>query len=244
MKENTSPKKSLARRILKYVGLGVAALLLALFVLAVWIHHSLTSVPIQQCNAGSRTAQRIAMAGKMKQPVIRCPFLKIAKPTTRGLRNFAKDAKKAGMDYWMALFVAIQVTWVQKGFWAVVKGETPNIYALHRVKGVSHCDLYASYLPELQTMAKKMEKEGQLTLQDLVKMKQWVAQQEKVKINEPSKIETALVFVRAGGDLKTGKVRTVDVFDLLQGKAPAKGGTVTVSRMNQARNLAKWKEDS
>ncbi len=241
MNKTKSNKKSLGRRILKYVGLGVVALVLALLVLVAWIHHSLTSVPIQQCKAGSRTAQRIAMAEKMKKPVIRCPFLKIAKPATSGLKNFAKDAKKAGMDYWMAVFVAIQVTWAQKGFWAVVRGETPNIYALHRVKGVSHCDLYTSYLPEIQKMAKAMEKEGKLTLQDLVKMKQWVAQQEKVKINEPSKIETALVFIRAGGDLKTGKVRTVDVFDLLQGKAPAQGGKVTVSRMNRARKLARWK---
>ena len=111
---------------------------------------------------------------------------------------------------------------------------------LDQVPGVSHCDLYQAYLPELHSMAKDREVNNQITLQDLVEMKKWIAEKEEVEIIEPSKIETALVFVRAGGNFETGKVSTEDVFHVLEGRALENPGIVSMGKMNRARAMANW----
>lgn len=140
----------------------------------------------------------------------------------------------------MALFVVLQVTSKQKGPFAALRGETPDLNALDKVPGVSHTDLYSSYLTELREQSEKLEIDGQLTLQDLVDMKEWVAHQEQVDIIESSRIETALLFVRAGGDLAGGKVATRDVFELLEGRAPSRDAQVTSSTLTKAQKMANW----
>lgn len=140
----------------------------------------------------------------------------------------------------MALFVVLQVTAKQKSLSAALRGETPDLYALDKVPGVSHTDLYRTYLTELREQSETLESDGQLTLQDLVDMKEWVARQEHVEVIDSSRIETALLFVRAGGDLSTGKVATSDVFELLQGRAPSSKSQVTASTLSKAQKMAKW----
>ncbi len=171
---------------------------------------------------------------------IKCPFLAIAKPSMESRKAFVDDVEQFGMDRSMAQFVAIQVGWQQNGLWSVIKGEAPNIYALDQVHGVTHCDLFAKYLPELEQQAKKIDVDGQITLQELVNMKKWVAQQEQVEISEPSKIETSLLFVKAGGNLETQKVYAEDVFTLLRGIQPERDAPINLDLMNRARALADW----
>ena len=174
---------------------------------------------------------------------IKCPFLAISKPSMESRAAFVDDVEKFGMDRQMAQFVAIQVGWQQKGFWSVLKGEAPDIYRLDQVHGVTHCDLFAKYLPVLEQQAKAMEVDGQITLQDIVELKKWVANQEKVEPNEASKIECALVFIKAGGNLETQKVYTEDVFMLLRGIRPKRDAPITIDLMNQARSMANWDQD-
>ena len=71
-------------------------------------------------------------------------------------------------------------------------------------------------------------------------MKKWVAEKEGVEPNTPSKLETALVFVKAGGNLETQKVYVEDVFTLLRGIQPKRDATITMDLMYQADDLANW----
>jgi len=67
-------------------------------------------------------------------------------------------------------------------------------------------------------MAEEMAVDGPLTLQDLVMLKDWLARELDVTPHEASRIETARLFVRAGGDLEAW---TVDLDDTLP---PDRGG--------------------
>ncbi|MEM6891291.1 MAG: hypothetical protein AAF636_24635 [Pseudomonadota bacterium] len=79
-----------------------------------------------------------------------------------------------------------------------------------------------------------------LTLQDLVTMKEWVARQLKVIPNEASRIETALLFVRAGGRVEDWTVGLEDVFLLLSGKTPAVDAVVTPDLLSRAPDQSIW----
>ncbi len=217
------------RRWFRITAIVVVVLTIALFGVDLYIRSS----AIPECGTATADAPQRTAA-------IKCPFLKIVKPAQTSRSAFVKDCEKFGMDYSMAQFVAIQVGWQQKGLWSVIKGEAPDVYSLDQVRGVTHCDLYSKYLPELEQQAQALEVNGQITLQDLVELKKWVAKQEQVAIIEPSKLETALLFVKAGGNLETQKVFREDVFTFLRGELPERHGQVTIALMNQARSLADW----
>lgn len=190
---------------------------------------------LQKCPVNSSSA--VPDTGKA---AIKCPFLKMAMPDTSSYKAFVQDCKANGMNPLMARFVARDVAKKQKGKEAVKRGEVPDIYNLDSVPGISHCDLFTRHLPELKSQARSMEKDGWITLQHLIEMKKRVAQHEQVEIAEPSKIETALIFIRAGGDRKTGKVKTEDVFTLLQGENPEGFGKVKASTLRKVRKMANW----
>ncbi len=179
-------------------------------------------------------------ANKTDEPAIKCPFLAISNPSMENRKEFVKDVEAFGMDRTMAKFVAFQITSKQKGFWSALSGDAPDIYSLDHVKGVSHQDLFSKYLTELEEMAKATEIEGQITLQDLVEMKKWVAKQENVEISKPSKIETSLLFVKSGGNLETQKVFTEDIFMLLRGIKPKRDAPINKKLLNKSMSLAKW----
>ena len=123
---------------------------------------------------------------------------------------------------------------------AVLRHEAPDIYRLDQVQGISHDDLYQKYIPELRVMARARAVEGQITLQDLVEMKEWVADQVGVTPKEASKTETSLLFVRSGGDLRAWTVGLEGVFQLLNGKRPEADSVVTPSKLNLAIDQAIW----
>lgn len=171
---------------------------------------------------------------------ITCPFLTMNPPDTTNMWTFARGCAANGMDYAMALFVTVQITYFQKGLWAVLRHETPDIYRLREVPGISHDDRYAPFQEELRAMADGMAVKGRLTLQDLVTLKEWVARNLGVVPNEASRIETALLFVRAGGDLGTWTVDLDDTFRLIAGQRPLAEAVVTPAALNRARDRSLW----
>jgi len=164
----------------------------------------------------------------------------MAAPDTSNRRVFVRDCHRHGMARFMAFLVASQVTSKQQGLWAALRGRAPDVRALDKVPGVSHTDLYNSHRDEVDRRLEKADTDGFVTLQDLVGVKEWIADREQVEVSEPSRIETALLFVRAGGDLSTGHVATTDVLTLLDGRAPSGGGEVTVTTLRRARKAARW----
>ena len=171
---------------------------------------------------------------------ITCPFLAMNPPDPSNMWTFARGCEANGMSYQMAVLVCMQVTFFQKGLLAVLRHEAPDIYRLREVPGISHDDRYALFQPELRAMADNMASNGRLSLQDLVEMKEWVAEQVGVEINEASRIETALLFVRAGGDFDTWTVDMEDVFRLIAGQRPHAETVVTLGKMNRARRQTVW----
>lgn len=172
--------------------------------------------------------------------VITCPFLAMNPPDTTNMWTFARGCTGNGMDYAMALFVTAQVTYHQKGLLAVLRHEAPDIYRLREVPSISYDDRYAPFQSDLRAQAEGMAIDGRLTLQDLVVMKEWVANELRVTPNEASRIETALLFVRAGGEAETWTVGLEDVFRLLAGQRPSVDAIVTPSLMSQAREHSDW----
>lgn len=219
---NPTKKKYYQKRWFKITGITFSVIFIALLGVDIYFR----SLPIPDCESG--------------EAKIKCPFLAISKPSMESRTAFVNDVEKFGMDRTMATFVAVQVGWQQNGLWSVLKGEAPDIYSLDKVHGVTHCDLFSKYLPELEAMAKAKEIDGQITLQDLVEMKKWVAQQVQVEISEPSKIETSLLFVKAGGNLETQKVYTEDVFMLLKGIKPKRDAPINIELLDKSKAIAKW----
>lgn len=175
-------------------------------------------------------------------PEIKCPFLAIAKPNTSHLWRFVRDCNAYGMSSMMAFVVASQITMNQKGkgVWALLRGEAPDLYRLEEVSGVSHLDLYSAYLTQVVEQINAMSVAGEISLQNLVTIKEWIAAEERVPIIEASKIETILAFLYGGGDLETGMVNAENVISILSGRRPKAHANLNPTKLNQARRLAKW----
>lgn len=171
---------------------------------------------------------------------ITCPFLAMDPPEARNIWAFARSCETNGMAYSMALFVAAQITVQQKDILALLRHEAPDIYSLHQVPGVSHADRYGLYIVELRPLAQKVAVNGRLSMQDLVELKKWMAQQEGVEIIESSRIETALAFVRSGGDFDSWTVDMIEFFTLIAGNRPAVDEVVTLRKLEKARDAARW----
>ena len=172
---------------------------------------------------------------------ILCPFLAMNPPDATNVWTFARGCAENGQSYSMALIVATMVTYSQKGLWAVLRHEAPDIYRLDQVPGISHDDLYQNHIPELREFAATRAVEDQITLQDLVEMKEWVADQIGVVPGEASKTETALLFVGSGGDLDAWTVDLDDVFRLLSRQRPEADAVVTPEKLNKTMDQARWR---
>ena len=174
---------------------------------------------------------------------ILCPFLRSVQPDVSGIWKFTSDLSSKGkMDRIMALFVAFDVTKKQKGLWAALTGQVPDLYRLDQVPGVSHPDLYRHQLDEVKEhLEKAVDSDGFVTLQDVVEAKKFVADKVGVKSEEmmdSSKFETVLLFLGSGGDLETNKVKVTDLMTLLQGQRPANAGSINVDGLTKGMKLA------
>ncbi|MEM8903034.1 MAG: hypothetical protein AAGF02_04965 [Actinomycetota bacterium] len=137
--------------------------------------------------------------------------------------------------------MTFQVTWKQQGLLAALSNRAPAVDRLDEVPGISHLDLYTTSLAAVRRQLADREVDGRVRLQDLVAIKETIAQRAGVDIIDSSRIETALLFLMAGGDLETGTVAVVDVLRLLDGEATAPGATVDVFKLGRARRAAEWR---
>ncbi len=144
------------------------------------------------------------------------------------------------MGRWMAHFVTRQITLKQQGFIAAVLNRAPDIERLDEVPGVSHLDLYTAFPTEVRNQLTDREVDGMVHLDDLAAIKESIAEIAGVDIIDSSRIETALLFVMAGGDLDNGTVATADVLRLLEGEAVAPEATVTTAKLGRARKATTW----
>lgn len=172
---------------------------------------------------------------------ILCPFLDIAQPDTSSYKSFAQSCSEAGMEYKMAKFVAKSVGKKQRGKTAVREGKTPDPYRLDEVKGISHSDLYQKHLKDMLIWMGNMEVDGKITLQDLVAIKKRIAELEGVEVSKASKIETALAFIAAGGDLENWTVKSSDIQLFLSHELPGSPIEVTIKKLRKTRRKARWK---
>ena len=173
---------------------------------------------------------------------ITCPFSKMVQPDTSSYWSFVEDFHtKGNMGRVLASVITFETTRKQKGLWAAMTGEVPDLCTFDQVPGVSHKDKYSSQLAGVKSRIEVASIDGFVTLQDLVDIKKWVAEVEGVvDIVDSSKGETVLTFLSAGGDLVTQKVNASNVLSILQSKPIEEIGETTLSRVLEGGNLAKW----
>lgn len=175
-------------------------------------------------------------------PAIKCPFLRMAPPDTSNLLRFARDCQKNGLGLSEALLVGGRIVVAQKGRLALLRGEAPDLYRLDEVEGISHKDLYLPYLPEVKSKVQALSRNGQISLQDLADIKEWIAAQEGVSVIQSSKIETIILFIRAGGELDSGLIDADDALRMIEGYEPKKSCVVTLKILKEAAKLITWSD--
>lgn len=188
-------------------------------------------------------------AGWTGQPdeTIKCAFLRMVVPDTTNMFTFLSDVVASGLDSPGAVQVANLVVSLQQGNKALVEGKAPDIYRLAEVPGISHLDLYLPFIENVTAMLEKAENAaGEVTLQDLIDVKVWIAKQVNVLVSAASQTETEILFIRAGGNLQTGTIPTTDVLALVQGFPPKhlhQVGGKTVTMLKALPNTA-WPVDA
>jgi hypothetical protein len=111
--------------------------------------------------------------------------------------------------------LAFGATLNQQGLWAALTGRAPDVFRLEEVPGISHLDLYQFRLDGVQSRLEARAVNGEVSLQDMIEVKKWVATDTGVSnISLISKGETVLLFLLAGGD-KSKTVPTSTVLNIL-----------------------------
>jgi hypothetical protein len=197
---------------------------------------------VEQANSSSTASNKSAES--KPEAAIKCAFLRMAPPDTSNMWRFARDCQKNGLGLLEGLAVGGLVVVGQKGKLALLRGEAPDLYSLDKVKGVSHEDLYLPYLPQVKAKVQALSHNGQLSLQDLAEIKEWIAAQEGVSVSSASKLETVILFIRAGGELDSGLIDADDALRMIEGYEPKKSGLVTFGSIKQARKLIAWSDEA
>jgi hypothetical protein len=175
---------------------------------------------------------------------IKCPFLRMISPDTSNIWRFVGDCHKNGVALLEAFAATGLVVVRQKGWLAFLRGEAPDLYRLDQVRGVSHEDLYLPYLPQVKAKVQALSRNGQISMQDLADIKEWIAAQEGVSVSSASKLETVILFIRAGGELDSGLIEADDALRMIEGYEPKKNGVVTFGSIKQARKLITWSDEA
>lgn len=175
------------------------------------------------------------------EPGIKCPFVGMVKPDTKNLWTFCSDCAEGGISMFMGLIFVFLITGCQQGWWAALKGHAPDIHQLGQVRTISHPDVFAAYLQDvISQIHEAKDSDGNITLQTLVDMKKWIAEQEGIEMKgmmPTSKTETALLFLGGSGDLTTGKVKGDEIIKLLHSIRPEKKIVVNFSRLRAAEKM-------
>ena len=193
----------------------------------------------------SSTASNNSQESK-PDPVIKCPYLKMIQPDTGNTWRFTRDCQKNGMSLFTALSISAGTVILQKGkgWGALLRGQAPDLYRLDEIEGISHKDLYLPYLPQIKEKVQALSRNGQISIQDLADIKQSIAAQKGVSLIGGSKIQTVLLFIRAGGDLDSGLIDADDALRMIEGYEPKKSGVVTLSAMQRGQKLITWSDDA
>mmetsp|Transcript_23194 Transcript_23194/g.38393 ORF Transcript_23194/g.38393 Transcript_23194/m.38393 type:complete len:191 (-) Transcript_23194:1357-1929(-) len=173
---------------------------------------------------------------------IKCPFIRMVQPNTQNLWTFSGDLSANGTGWLMSFLFSFYISVAQLGWWKALTGHAPDIYRLDQVAGVSHSDLFTKYLNgTTDRVIAARDSDGMITLQDLVRIKKWIVEQEGIeKMEQSSKMETGLVFLGAGGDLETQQVPANDVLDLLNATRPSGEIVVNIERMVKCDMKMVW----
>lgn len=164
--------------------------------------------------------------------LIKCPFLRMVRPNTTNLDSFADDLEAHGLDRPLALQIGSQVLFAQRPDLyaslqsAINSRQAPFIYNLDKAIGIVHDDRYLPYFDEVKARVQRYQNpSGLITYNDTVELKYFVADRSKTCIvNDASKLETRILFIRSGGDLESGLVMADDWLRLLQGLVPHRSG--------------------
>lgn len=179
---------------------------------------------------------------------IQCAFLRMVRPNTSSMSAFIRDLGLHGLDPRLAAGVGINVLQQQHPALyptmrdAQASGRAPDIYNLDRAGVVSHADRYMPFFPEVAARVRELVKGGRISYRDTVGLKFLVADRSGTcSISDASKLETRILFIRAGGDLESGLIGADDWLRLVQGLTPVLPGfTVSAGSLgwvNQASVL-------
>lgn len=187
---------------------------------------------------------------KPKTEGINCPFLTIVRKNNgdkdfESLLSLVSGCSKNDMQYIMALVATFENVSKQKGMWKALWGGPLDLYALNQVEGISHPDKYGRYLDDTKKqLEERANSDGQITLQDLVDVKKWIATEKEgmmvEQIIDASRNETALAFLGGGGDIETWTVKAEDVMTFFSGIRPEAMSAIRLSDFSKAVAKAKW----
>ena len=173
---------------------------------------------------------------------ITCPFLKLIQPDTASFSSFVGDLRTNGnVGKLLASAITFETTRMQKGAWAAMTGAVPDLCALDQVPGISHKDKYNAQLDGVTSRLEAASIDGFVTLQDLVEIKKWVADVEGIAdISLGSRGETINLFLCAGGDLATDKVKAANVLSILQSEQIEELGETGLFSLLKGFKLGEW----
>jgi len=149
---------------------------------------------------------------------ILCPLLKTIQPDTSNGLSFIEDLiTKGNAGAVLATSFYFNALVLQQGLFTTLFGGVLDLERLDEIPLVSHLDLYNSQTEAVTANLTAMaDADGYVTLQDLVQIKKWVAEIQKVDpIGFISQGETVLLFLAVGGDFDENKVLATDVIKFL-----------------------------
>jgi len=163
---------------------------------------------------------------------IRCAYLRMVRPNTSSMELFVRDLALHGLDPTMALQVGSMVLSQQAPELfpspraAAASGRAPDIYKLDRAGTISHADRYFPYFSQVRDRVNRLvSPTGRISYRDTIDLKIFVAEQSSTcPISDASKLETRILFIRAGGDLESGTVNADDWLRLVMGLTPVLPG--------------------
>jgi hypothetical protein len=172
---------------------------------------------------------------------IACPFIRAVDPDTTTWTAFIQDLADGGCSRAVCAPLAIATTQAQQGFLNASTFHVVDVTRLDEVPSGTKYSIYPDEVEQRMRQAATTNADGMITLQDLVDIKLWVAEQEGV--DQPtlaSKGETIVLFLRSGGDTGSWKVNPDNVLTLLGGTLPDDESTVGVFNVMRASRKADW----
>ena len=167
------------------------------------------------CSVDSNNTTAAAAAAAPGSEAVLCPFLRSVMPDTSSWFSFLADIQAGGCDWFVGAIIALGVSVEQYGvFNLLFHGAVLDLYRLNIPP--TRLDLYNKFKEDVRSQLLERAVDGYVTLQDLVDVKIWIGEQVGQKIESGSQTETTILFIHAGGDSTTKKVRVDVVLDFLQ----------------------------